>query len=267
MPNEQRVCEQCGRSFTPKARSRPDIKYCSQACGARAWGVRAHGDYTGRCATCGAAVSFPHKYCSVPCRNQGVKRNGREMGSYTCATCGKVVVRPLSDALRQKYCSSFCARLGRVSNIIVPDLSPDFGYWFAGLTDGEGTFVIVVDKKAMSARFALRLRRDDRPTLEYIQATLGFGKLYDIDDPNGKAVARNGKPNSVYHLNNIKECDALATVFERFPLRSKKAHDFQIWSEAVRLMLKGHTSREEIGMYAERLKSDRLYENAILRSA
>lgn len=102
------------------------------------------------------------------------------------------------------------------------------GYWLAGLTDGEGCFRIQRQKRGtFSCSFQLKLRYDDRKTLERAQKFLGVGTIYDRHDKGSV------NPMSAFIVQNKKDCLRVVEVFTRYPLRSKKLRDFIHWSEAV----------------------------------
>lgn len=114
-------------------------------------------------------------------------------------------------------------------------MNASFGHWLAGLADGEGTFGVLFVKDNLSCRFQIMLRWDDRPLLVEIQERTGLGRIYDVK----RSGARGGKNTSgsqncvswcVYRKD---ECLELVKLFRRFPLRSKKARDFEMWAEAV----------------------------------
>lgn len=64
------------------------------------------------------------------------------------------------------------------------NITDEFGYWFSGFVDGEGYFGIIIRDsstiKSEAVQFVIKLRRDDRAILEYIQSNLGFGNVYNL---------------------------------------------------------------------------------------
>lgn len=107
------------------------------------------------------------------------------------------------------------------------DLDPAFGYWFAGFSDGEGCFSIKPAARSFTTRFSIGLRIDDLLILEEIQTTLGLGDILLTGKRGGiQAQAK-------WSVCRKDEMTPLIDVFERFPLRAKKASDFEIWKEAV----------------------------------
>lgn len=112
--------------------------------------------------------------------------------------------------------------------------SPDesFGHYLAGLTDGEGCFVVQPKKGRNSYRcdFVIHLRADDLPLLEWLRETTGLGEIY----PVRRVTIGNAHPTFAWRIVRQQDCVALVALFERFPLRSKKARDFRLWAQAVR---------------------------------
>jgi len=109
-------------------------------------------------------------------------------------------------------------------------INPDFGHWFAGFVDGEGHLGITRVGKSYRCVFTMQLRKDDHAILEEIQQTLGMGSIYDLPS-YGKD--RNGHPTTMLMVARKQDVIALRDIFLEFPLRAKKATDFDIWSKAV----------------------------------
>jgi len=128
----------------------------------------------------------------------------------------------------------WCA-LCRAAALAPPTFSvePSFGNWLAGLADGEGCFWIHRCKRGewLSPQFKIKLRDDDRATLVACRDTLGIGNLYDHPAPR----TGNGRPSSSWIVQSRADAERLVTVFDVFPLRSKKARDFAVWRRAVEL--------------------------------
>jgi hypothetical protein len=111
-----------------------------------------------------------------------------------------------------------------------PDLPDDFGHWLAGFIDGEGSFVILrpTTGNRWSLRFQLTLRADDLPIIEEIHRRTGLGIVF-VRGPYGK----NPNPDAIWLVNKIAHMRRLVEIFDRYPLRAKKARDFAIWREGV----------------------------------
>lgn len=115
-----------------------------------------------------------------------------------------------------------------------------FGWYFAGLTDGEGCFRISPANsricRSWQAHFSISLRADDGPNLAAVARRMKCGRLYFK-----KAYARcgftNSKPAITWNVNRIDELAGIIVPhFERHPLHFKKARDFAIWKQAVAII-------------------------------
>lgn len=118
-------------------------------------------------------------------------------------------------------------------------IPPEIGYQLAGFTDGEGCFAIKRAQKRTGQRpisyqceFAINVRWDDREALEFYREQTGLGTIYFIKRGNNDVV--NAQPLARWVVNRRSECLAVVNIFERYPLRTKKARDFAIWAQACR---------------------------------
>lgn len=113
-----------------------------------------------------------------------------------------------------------------------------FGSWLAGLVDGEGSFQIREQEGKHRPALQLKFRDDDLPTLILIQQRLGFG---DINGPYGPYRKHRSwgqddyrsRPQAYWYAQNRADCRRVVDIFDRFPLQSKKRHEYPIWREAV----------------------------------
>lgn len=131
------------------------------------------------------------------------------------------------------------------------------GNYLAGLTDGEGCFVIAPNRTdSYRCEFIIHLRADDRPLLEWLRDCTGLGIVRE-----GRRVKVGGDQPSVRWSVAMKgQCLQLVALFERYPLRSKKAKDFAIWADACRSW-----ARQDFGRMADlhvALRHARLFESA-----
>lgn len=117
------------------------------------------------------------------------------------------------------------------------------GDYIAGLVDGEGCFSLQYNREIKHARkgkpvyfrweaqFAMGLSEDGRAILEEMQATLGCGKVY-------KCKARRiQRPLAIFVVYAIEKLwEKVIPFFEKYPLRAKKRHDFELWKQAVEVL-------------------------------
>ena len=116
-------------------------------------------------------------------------------------------------------------------------MNNDFGNWFAGLTDGEGCFKSYTNRRTRclpQPQFTISLRDDDRPMLEYIRDQLGFGYL----SRRPEFQSREGyisNPTASLIVIRREDTGKLVELFRKYPLRSKKARDFELWAKIVEI--------------------------------
>lgn len=113
---------------------------------------------------------------------------------------------------------------------VVVNVTAEWASWFSGLVDGEGCFIIYrVGGKYHSASFIINMRADDRPMLEEIKRTLGFGAVHR------RRRQRTGNDTHAYHVSGAKKMLALVRLFDQYPLRSRKRRDYEVWRTFVLL--------------------------------
>lgn len=147
-----------------------------------------------------------------------------------------------------------------------------FGNWLAGFIDGEGCFAVKSSRNRDSpvvyhrCSFALQVRIDDQPVLDEICRETGIGRV--------TRVQARGHRNTtvVWSVVSKDHCLKLVALLEQFPLRAKKAKDFEIWKRAVLLWTGLPKGNRHHGPAAERdaladlkalLQSSRSYRPAV----
>lgn len=119
-------------------------------------------------------------------------------------------------------------------------MKSEFGHFIAGFTAGEGCFHIFAGPRKgkpsvfnVTASFSIRLRSDDAYILHQIRAFLDVGYVLPTK------VYRGSKEQTTYQVTKIRElAEVVIPFFRAFPLRARKATDFEIWSEAIELLWK-----------------------------
>lgn len=128
-------------------------------------------------------------------------------------------------------------------------LDEALGHWLAGLVDGEGCFYFATRRRRLDRypgklfrsivfHFQISLRADDRAVLELARTVLfGLGRIksYETKRYSLRGEPRQGSPQFCWSIENREDIPALIAFFRKFPLRSKKAKDFQIWAAAFEL--------------------------------
>lgn len=135
----------------------------------------------------------------------------------------------------------------------IPPLSPEFGHYMAGLVDGEGCFHVhkktVNNCETYDCQFSITLRADDRDILVEMQKQLGgIGTLATRDRSEANAQVR-------YCISSKAHCQILRAALTVFPLRAKKARDFEIWAHALDAWVNHEpkSSWEDVSFYRDQL--------------
>lgn len=131
--------------------------------------------------------------------------------------------------------------LERACYVLAMDTTSDaFKWWLTGISDGESCFNtqhIAVPKRRIDSpssitwrmQWQLVLRADDLKTIQLVHSYVG-GNLYHRPSRRAKQ-----NPNYYVIVSAAQELFKLVDHFERYPLQSKKARDFEAWAEAVRI--------------------------------
>jgi hypothetical protein len=99
--------------------------------------------------------------------------------------------------------------------------------WLSGFIDGEGAFGGHQHRSgAWEPRFTLTQRDDDYALLRRIAAELG-GNLY-VQKARGAS-----RPVARWHCASKASMLRLVEYLDRFPLRSRKRHEYELWRSAV----------------------------------
>lgn len=119
----------------------------------------------------------------------------------------------------------------------VDHIDPAFGHWFAGFIDGEGCFFVRrnVTKYNGDAfvcygcSLSVAMRDDDIAVLETVRDTLDMGNITRYH----QAQTAKQKPSACLYIGKKNSVLSLVDFFDRFPLRTKKARDYEVWRRAV----------------------------------
>jgi hypothetical protein len=114
-------------------------------------------------------------------------------------------------------------------------VTDEFGYWFSGFFDGEGTLLAMRENdRQLTLKIQILLRDDDGSVNRWIQENLGCGKIYP------HAVSRQArvktKPGSMFRIRDIRDlAEIVVPLFDKYPLHSKKAREYLIWKKLLLL--------------------------------
>ncbi len=108
--------------------------------------------------------------------------------------------------------------------------------WFSGFADGEGCFRIVKYKSgSYGLAFSIRLRADDADILDRLKTCVG-GNLSFLPVTETQKERRPGtNPQCTWCVASRSDVLKLISYFDRYPLQSKKAADYNIWRQAALL--------------------------------
>lgn len=97
------------------------------------------------------------------------------------------------------------------------------GHFLAGFSAGEASFCIFPRRGGgFSCSFSIGLDPKDHAILCELRESLG-----------GRGSLSSGSAVVSWSIRGWDDCAYLVRVFERFPLRGYKRHDFAIWADAV----------------------------------
>lgn len=167
----------------------------------------------------------------------------------TNAPAGAIVLYLDGNSHNNTRGNLFVRGRANVSQTLPENLDDGFGHWFAGFVDGEGCFQI--SENAMGKRgiasyrciFDVSLRFDDADILKEVQRRTGAGTL-TFFQPGGRRAA----PAVRWQVKNKEGALFLTKLFDKYPLRAKKAKDYEIWRKAV---LSWHDGTKGSGLRAD----------------
>lgn len=105
--------------------------------------------------------------------------------------------------------------------------------WFVGFTDGEGNFLISLDRGYIRFRFKISMHIDNLEALNIIKSKLNIGNVTIEKDRNRCSFV-------VQDFLEIK--DVICPIFIEFPLLTSKNLDFQDFYQAVQIKNKKNLS-------------------------
>ena len=139
-------------------------------------------------------------------------------------------------------------------------MDDDFANWFSGFVDGERCFTYNASKRYTTPNFTISLRADDREILEECQRQFG-GRIRQGERLRTRMPGHS--PYVEWRINDIQALCGVVRHFEKYPLRAKKKHDFEIWKLIVQEKAKRHPDEGYVQRLCEALSATKKYENVI----
>jgi hypothetical protein len=118
--------------------------------------------------------------------------------------------------------------------VAIRRIPKDWAYWFTGLCDGEATFTSAAQwsRGHIHPRFAIIMQQDDK-LLRKVESMFGFGSLC-ANQPS--CVRKDGGhfgPRLAWSVDKRSDLQFLCEFFTKYPLRSKKQAEFELWRRFV----------------------------------
>ena len=108
----------------------------------------------------------------------------------------------------------------RTENNLLKNVPSEFLYWFSGFTDGEGNFLISINRQYVRFRFKISLHIDDVEVLNTIKSNLNVGTVT-------LESSRNRCSYIIQDFFVIKS--VICSIFNAFPLHTSKRLDFEFF--------------------------------------
>jgi hypothetical protein len=116
----------------------------------------------------------------------------------------------------------------------LPDMTDQYAAsYFAGFFSGEGSFAL----QPRSARFVIKLRRDDRPLLEAFRRDFGIGSVRDV------RAQEPWSPAAVWHVTGARDVLAGIQLFDSTPLLGRKARQYEAWRPGAQAIAEAVVAR------------------------
>lgn len=187
-------------------------------------------------------------------------------------TALRSVPAPSARVRRAQGGGFLCGEMFQQSFGLGLDIDPLWCAWFSGFVDGEGCFSARFKrgegKKGISASLKISLRNDDAPLILKIQEILKCGSIKLESNKLKREKGYKAQDGIIWTCERCSECrHILIPLFDKYPLRSKKARDYNIWRELVMLLSEDrhlHQDREHILELCQQLKDIKQYDPRIM---
>jgi hypothetical protein len=115
-----------------------------------------------------------------------------------------------------------------------------FGYWFSGLFDGEGSFILKSTKRGISlyCKVTMKATLGNSQALQRACTSIGCGKY--VEDRGALKRKPGSTPGQVHlkfqRFEELKQI--IVRFFEMYPLKTSKSREFDVWRRGVLLRSK-----------------------------
>ncbi len=112
-----------------------------------------------------------------------------------------------------------------------------YAHLYSGFFDGEGCFLLERKLKQgkvvqLTPKIQVGVREDDDSTILEIKRILNCGVVNS--QPQSKNSRKNSKPTITFRVQDLDSLyNVVVDLFNRYPLRTKKAREFKAWSDVV----------------------------------
>jgi len=125
----------------------------------------------------------------------------------------------------------------------------DFLKWFSGFLDGEGCFYIAFQTAKdlrVGCYATINLTVEDKSLLLEIQRIFGSGGVRKTKNATSK-----WKEQWAWQISNLSDCLKLSKILLKYPLRSRKLKDFNLWLRAL-LIIQTKRKRDNWGKWLDK---------------
>src|SRR3954462_11868090 len=132
------------------------------------------------------------------------------------------------------------------------------GHFLAGLIEAEGCFQLSPANGGANwlSGFALALRDDESELLVEMHELTGLGALRSVP------ACGTSKPQVLWSIQRRSDCQELAELLARFPLRGRKRLEAELWTTGVRA-LRDSPHPVDLPQIADEIRSLKRYVNSL----
>jgi len=122
--------------------------------------------------------------------------------------------------------------------------------YIAGLTDGEGSFNVTIQKSKSQKlgfyphpRFEINMHEKETKLMEFLKSVFPFGKVFNKTNESVRKKGRKASDTVRFYVWGIVDCQKLIEFFTTYQLICK-SKDFELWKKCIEIMKKNkHLTR------------------------